>query len=142
MSWGYRIATLYISFVIMIIALVIMSMKQKVDLVTPDYYKQELQFQDKLDKINRADQLKHPLMWNVNNDRVRFSFPEDQNNIAGTIYFYRPSDVKQDHVYSIQLKKVEQEINTENFLPGIYKIEVDWKNNDTSYFKEGIINIK
>ncbi len=42
MNWGYRVALLYISFAGLIIFLVTKSVNEKVDLVTPDYYAQEL----------------------------------------------------------------------------------------------------
>ena len=50
-SWGTKIATLYIGFVGLIILMVSMSMRQRVDLVSEDYYNRELAYQDKINEI-------------------------------------------------------------------------------------------
>lgn len=54
LNWGAGIAVLYMGFVAMIVLLVVMSMRQKIDLVTDEYYAEELLFQGKIDKIKRA----------------------------------------------------------------------------------------
>ncbi|MBL0070976.1 MAG: FixH family protein [Bacteroidetes bacterium] len=56
-SWGYRVMFLYIGFAGLIIYFVTRSINEKVDLVTPDYYAQELKFQDKIESINRNNEL-------------------------------------------------------------------------------------
>ena len=59
MSWGTKIAFLYLSFATMIGVMVYKSVTQSVDLVAPNYYEQELKYQDKIDGINNlsADSL-------------------------------------------------------------------------------------
>jgi hypothetical protein len=37
-SWGYKIAALYIGFVLLVLFMVFMAMQQKIELVSPDYY--------------------------------------------------------------------------------------------------------
>jgi hypothetical protein len=53
MSWGTKIAFLYLSFATMIGVMVYKSVTQSVDLVAPNYYEQELKYQDKIDGINK-----------------------------------------------------------------------------------------
>ena len=57
MSWGYKILGVYLVFVTGIVFLVIKSSNQKVDLVTKDYYEQELMYQDKINETARASKL-------------------------------------------------------------------------------------
>jgi hypothetical protein len=56
-SWGIKIAMLYCGFVALIIIMVSMAMNQKIDLVSKDYYEQELNYQKKIDKTNRSHAL-------------------------------------------------------------------------------------
>ena len=57
MSWGKKIMFVYIVFVAGILFLVYKSSSQKVDLVTPDYYKKELAFQHTIEERERANAL-------------------------------------------------------------------------------------
>ena len=45
MNWGYKILTVYIIFIAGILFLVFKSSNQNQDLVTKDYYEQELKYQ-------------------------------------------------------------------------------------------------
>ena len=98
MSWGIKITILYIGFVVLIVTMVAMTMSQKVDLVSKDYYAQELKFQDKIDQSNRANALIEPLNWMVSNGKIEINFPKEFKNqkITGTINLFRPSDASLD----------------------------------------------
>ena len=56
-NWGYKITVFYLVFIAGIMYLVIQSSRQKMDLVTTDYYAQELKYQDKIDQSKRAGEL-------------------------------------------------------------------------------------
>ena len=143
MNWGYKITGLYTGFVLMILTLVTMSMKQDVDLVTPDYYKQEIEFQEKIDKISRMNQLKQKPEWKIIPGTVEITFPKEQaHDIKGSIYFYRPSDKSLDRQFEIKPDQGgKQMINTQNFAGGLYKLEIDWESGEWTYFRESLINI-
>ena len=58
MNWGNKIAIAYSSFVIFMVILVISCVKQNgIFLVSEDYYKQEIQYQDRIDNISNTRQL-------------------------------------------------------------------------------------
>ncbi len=70
MSWGNKIAIAYSLFVVLMITLVTMCIKQKdIFLVSDDYYKQEIEFQDRIDKNN-----------NLNSINLFFSFWTNRSN--------------------------------------------------------------
>ena len=48
-NWDVRIAVLYISFVIMIIAMVIFSLTRDIPLVNDNYYEEEIKYQQQID---------------------------------------------------------------------------------------------
>ncbi len=54
MNWGVRITILYSSFVLFMSTMVYMCTRQHFDLVAPDYYAQELQYQKVIDGTNNT----------------------------------------------------------------------------------------
>lgn len=143
-SWGYKITILYVGFVALIVCMVTMAMRQKVDLVSKDYYEQELKFQDKLNKTNRANALKEPLTWEIKQGVLQLKFPQQFNGqkINGSICFFRPSDASLDKTITIQADTAAvQIISTHQLKKGVYKMQISWEVNKEEYYNEGIIQV-
>ncbi|MPR32521.1 FixH family protein [Salmonirosea aquatica] len=144
-NWGTRIALLYIGFVAGILTLVTMSMNQRVDLVTEDYYAQELAFQKKIEKINRAKTLPTPLRWQVLDGALEVQYPTELTgqDLAGSIHFYCPSDNKKDAEFSVHPGSAnKQTVLLQSVQPGRYLLQFDWKNGETAYWNEGVVVVK
>ena len=144
MSWGYKIAAVYIGFVALILTLVGMAMSQRLDLVADNYYQQELEFQHKIDAREAAKNLAEPLTWNIANNVLEVSFPSQFKGMAieGTVYFFRASDARQDRKFAIKTDDfLKQTISTEGFAKGQYRLQIDWKVNSKAYYNEGIIEL-
>lgn len=143
LSWGIKIALLYSGFVVLIVSMVTLAMRQKVDLVSKDYYEQELKFQNKIDMSNRTQALKEPLTWQVKQGALQFNFPSEfkGQKINGEVLFFRPSDASMDKTLSLNTDSVNYDLNTSTLSKGLYKMQVNWKVNNTEYYNEGIIQI-
>lgn len=141
-SWGTGIWAFYGLFVLMILAMVGMSVIQKIDLVSEDYYEQELRYQGRIDKIAHTKQLATPLKWEVVADGIKIQYPADKKEISGEINFYCPSDNRKDFKIKIQPDKSgSQFISTQKAPAGRYQIQIDWQANGVSYWNEGTVNI-
>ncbi len=142
-SWGIKITILYTGFVLLILTLVSMAMNQKVDLVAKDYYEQEINYQDKINKGNRTNALKEALTWEVQQGALVLKFPEQfaGQKIAGSIYFFRPSDAALDKTIPLSAETLLQSIPTNELKKGLYKIQINWVVNTEEYYNEGIIKI-
>lgn len=119
-------------------------MRQKVDLVSADYYEQELKFQERIDHSLKSDELKEPLLWNVEQDRVVLNFPSQfkGKQISGEVLFFRPSDKSMDRKISIPTTdSLHKTLSTKGFDKGVYKIEIAWEATDVKYYNEGIVRI-
>lgn len=144
-SWGTGIALLYIGFVVGMLTLVIMSMNQRVDLVSDDYYAQELGFQKKIDKIQRAKALAEPLRWEVNGEELTIRYPASINRaeLSGKVIFYCPSDNRKDSEFTILPNAQNQQIIPLSKLQsGRYKLQFDWKKGETTFWDEGVITVQ
>ncbi|MFY9309376.1 MAG: FixH family protein [Bacteroidia bacterium] len=144
LSWGIKIAVLYAGFVILIVTMVSLTMREKVDLVAKDYYAQELSYQDKINKVNRTNALEQPLTWQVQPAMLVLKFPEQfkGSEIAGSIYFFRPSDASMDTTVYVSVDTAGvQVITTAKLNKGVYKMQVNWEANKQTYYNESIITI-
>ena len=139
MNWGYRVALLYISFAGLIIFLVTKSINEKIDLVTPDYYAQELKYNGKMESIERNNNLSTPAMIYCNEEGIRLEFPTDfdTKNITGTIKVFRPSDKNMD--FSVDVAPGDgniQIIPPSDLIKGMYRVKVEYQYNNESYYTE------
>lgn len=143
MNWGTRIIIMYVGFVALIITLVIVSMRQQVDLVTPDYYAKELKYQTNIDKTKNYNELKSSLKCSIQSGNIVVDFPEEHKleQITGEVLIYKPSDAKSDKLITIETNNSQMLIPTSIFTKGMYKIKVDWQVNGKSYFSEQVINL-
>ncbi len=55
MGWSKKITFAYVGFVALIVTMVVVSMRQKVDLVSKDYYAKELNYQSDINKMSNAN---------------------------------------------------------------------------------------
>jgi hypothetical protein len=143
-SWGIKITVLYLGFVALILTLVSMAMRQNVDLVSKDYYEQELKFQDKINKTNRSQALREPLTWEVKQGSLLLKFPEQfkGQKISGSIYFFRPSDASMDKTIPLSTDTaLSVNISIDKLNRGLYKMQVNWEVNKEEYYNEGIIKV-
>jgi hypothetical protein len=144
-SWGYRVMFLYVGFAGLIIYFVTRSMNEKVDLVTPDYYAQELKFQDKIESINRNNELTSALSIDYSDAGIIITYPSDLQNktITGAINIFRPSDKSKDQTIEITPdKEMKQTINTASLSKGMYRIKVDYEVDGSGYYSEKQIVIR
>lgn len=142
-NWKALIAALYVSFISMILLLVGMSAGQKIDLVTDHYYEEELKFQGKIDKIQRATALAEPLSWEITESGLQMQYPAvfADSTLSGHIRMYCPSDSRNDRQFAIRAKNGRQTVTLAQIPSGRYKIQVDWKSGNETYWNEGVVVI-
>ena len=143
-QWPMGIAIIYAIFVLLLVAFAVFSRFQSVDLVTEDYYDQEIQYQQQINRIDLAQSLSQPVNWmyNKQNGSLTVQFPPeiDPIKVKGNILFYRPSDAKQDKLVALNLSSDgTQLISTKNMTPGYWKIKIFWQIDKNEYYKEGIL---
>lgn len=142
--WGARIFFIYGLFVAGVLAMVIFFMNQDVDLVTEDYYKDEISYQERIDKISRTKKLVDDISFLFDGSNLKLKYPDAFSpvSIKGNVLFYRPSDLKEDIKLDVMPDTAGvQAIDVSGLKKGMWKVQVDWMVNNTSYYSESIINI-
>jgi len=111
-------------------------------LVSEDYYKDELNYQQEIDKENKGIELKENIRLKKDSEGLQVTFPSefDFKKISGTIFFQRLSNSKIDFQIPIRLKSYEILIKDEELVDGRWDVKIEWEVNNTKYlFKEKII---
>jgi hypothetical protein len=146
MNWGLRIILLYTAFVGGMLFLVYKCTQQSVDLVSTDYYAQELKFQDKIDRLNNSEQLdvKLAVVYSPEHSNIQIVFPESStpNNTTGEIVLFRPDNSKLDFKIPIDITEGVQNIPTDKLSKGLWRVKSSWSTNDTPYYQEEKIIIQ
>lgn len=143
MNWGLKIVLLYGGFVVLIMTLVIASSKQNVDLVSDDYYEQELAYQDVIDASKNQSVLSSPLSIHADESALTIEFPKEhtQQSIKGNVHFYSPINELWDKKIDIDTKDGSLIVAREELVNTRYKVKVNWKVNDKNYYQESEITL-
>jgi hypothetical protein len=146
MNWGKGIIVTFIVFAGIVTTMVVISMKQEVGLVAPDYYKQELAYQEQINRINNFNQLveKPTILVDRATSEIVIEFPEANVNTitAGQVQLFRPSETGMDQLYELTLGgNGEQRILVSKLLKGRWKVKLSWQEDEVGYFNERSINL-
>src|SRR5690606_23456427 len=144
-NWGTGIVLAFIAFISFIMYFVIsMNVNEKYDhdLVIENYYQQELEFQNDINKQQKGNDLAENITYSKTDEGIVITFPEafEPNLITGNVFLYRPSNKQFDFEMPISLSEHTLLIPDERLLDGRWNIKVDWQYDGNSYvFKKEII---
>jgi hypothetical protein len=140
MNWGKWIIASFILFAVFIATLVTVCMRQDISLVSKDYYKDELAYQEQITRISNTQTLaEKPSISMVSNGlKISFRQPIDR----GEVKIFCPSDPKMDRTIQLKLSGDEQLVDVHSLKRGMYRAKMFWSANSKDYFFEKIINIK
>lgn len=144
MSWGARIAILYLGFVALIAILVTNSMRQDFDLVSPDYYQKELKYQDVIDASKNQAALSAPVQIQATEAVVSLQFPAEFKDkiVAGTVQFYSPVNAALDKSFDISMAGNSMNIERTLLHSAAYKVKINWQCEGKDYYQESEINLQ
>lgn len=142
-NWGYKIALFYLVFVVGIVFLVVQSSRQRVDLVTADYYGEEIRYQERINETKRAEALSAPVEVSIAQDVLTILFPSEFSgkNIEGSVILYCPADEQKDIVRSLTTVKNTMKISLPEQNKGSHQLKIKWEVDGTGYYFEKNITI-
>jgi hypothetical protein len=142
-NWGYKILFVYLAFAGGILYMVYLTTLQNRDLVSENYYEEELAYQKVIDQSAKTAQLSAVVKVNVNqNNRViEIQLPPEfnTNNVVGKWSLYFAADRKMDLEGTINTNDGSQVIQLPVGRNGNYTLKLEWESNRQSYYFEEII---
>ena len=136
MSWGNKILLVFIVFAGMISYMVFRCMQQPVDLVSDQYYKDELAYQQVIDGMTRANALSAPIVLIPGPSGLALTMPVEMRGrtTRGNIMFYCASDASRDRTMPLAVDPGgNQTIPPGTLLPGRYEVKVGWVTDGLNY---------
>jgi len=143
-NWGTGIViamVLFMAFILQFVYRASMVAENKHSLVSEDYYKDEIHYQEEIDKVNKGNALKENISVIQNESGLLIRFPKEfeASSLSGTVYFQRLSNEKLDFSKDIKdnLSDHTIYISDEQLVDGKWELKIDWKVKDESYmYKE------
>tara|TARA_R110002049_G_scaffold304783_1_gene500371 strand:+ start:1056 stop:1502 length:447 start_codon:yes stop_codon:yes gene_type:complete len=144
-NWGTGIVLAFIGFISFIMYFIItmnVDKKYSHDLVSEDYYADELAYQDDINKLTNANNLNQNISYKKSDEGLIINFPDDidYKKITGKVFLYRPSNKQLDFDTAISLSKPYLLIPDNRLVDGRWNIKIDWKLNNQSYLYKETIN--
>ncbi len=144
MNWGHKIIIVFVLFAAGILTLVTKSMRTHIDMVTTNYYAEELKYQQVIDGRRAAQSLSTPVSINQSDNAVGILFPAEMQGIPlkGNVLFYRASDSRQD--VSLPLQPDESGlilVNKKRLQKGSYRVQLQWEAKGKSYYQESFVTV-
>ena len=140
-SWGHGVVIALGAFILFILGMIFLFPigKQNSELITENYYEEELKYQDVIDAKNLSDNLAEKPTVTLQNQGITIVFPKEFANEKTTFNFYlyrtenRNLDIKKDftldgnNTFTIPANVVAK---------GSYTLKLMWKNNNLNYQRD------
>ena len=144
-AWPVGIVIFFIVFISGVVGFTVWSAHHRDDLVAPDYYEQELRFQERIDATVRAG-MAH-LTPTVEYDReasalmLTFAPAEAVQSATGTVTLYRPSDASLDRAFPFDPDPAGVLNIPISLARGLWRVRVEWYKRDQTYFAEEAVRV-
>jgi nitrogen fixation protein FixH len=130
--WPVAIIAFFAVAILGCVSYVIFCNLHPVDLVSADYYEQEVRYQAQLDSLRRAQQpgAKPAVAYDAARQFIIITFPAalDAARFSGSVQLYRPSAASQDRRLPLQPgDSGVQEIDARPLEPGLWKVRITWQ---------------
>lgn len=132
--WGWRIALIYTTFALATISFMIFSFTQKVDLVSIQYYADELKYDARMLAEKNTVRLLEALSVTNNGEVLSIQFPNTPE--SGTMFLYRPSESDLDKEIKIAAGSAEQLFSIATLQTGLWIAKIEWKSDNTTFYAE------
>lgn len=138
-NWGTGIIIAFILFIGFILFFVIKANTDKkydYDLVSEEYYKDELNYQKDIDRYNNTKNLGVKIKFQKTDEGIIIIFPEKYQieTIQGNVSLYRPSNKSLDvDIPFILSKRTTLLIPDNKLVGGRWDIKISWSENNKEY---------
>ena len=134
--WPYAIIMVFVCFALFIGQFVYRSMQNPTNLVSEDYYQQEIDFQSKLDKSSNALAIKDQMSFAITNNLVKVIFPTGWKKVNGTLQLYNPINENLDVSAPFSTQNNVLNMKLKDLQIGNWTVKLDFAYEGKAYFIE------
>lgn len=142
MTWGNWIVVSFIVFAVFIGVLVTVCVREDVNLVSRNYYQEDLAYEKQMDRLKNTESLPGKPDITVKGNLLQVQFGQLSDVENGTMKLFRPSDAKLDQLFTIEATQstvVQFEVG--NLQRGLYRAQMTWSMLGKEYYFEKIITL-
>lgn len=137
-NWGTGIViaiALFIAFIMYMVVIMLTDKGYEHDLVTENYYKKELDFQDDIEAFKKANSLPEKVLIYRVEEGLKVQFPKtfNPNELKGKAFLYRPSNKQLDFDMPISLTDSYFIIPKKRLIGGRWTAFVSWTYKNEKY---------
>lgn len=133
MNWGKGIVIAFTGFAVFIGVLVTVCVKQQINLVSKNYYEEELNYQQRIDELTNAANLAIKPVILIHHKHVEVS-----GLSKGELKLLRPSDSRFDASFVVDSTNV---FDMSQFPSGRYNASLRWESEGKTYLIQEPINL-
>lgn len=115
------------------------SISRSTDLVSENYYEQEIKYQDQIDILKGSVELDENTYMTADSDKIilKVTDMKDFRNLNGEMHFYRTSDAKKDFKINFNPDAEGiQKISYSELDKGLWKVKMSLTDGEKKYFVE------
>jgi hypothetical protein len=142
MNFGKWMVVAFVLFAAFIATLVTVCVRQDVSLVSKDYYKEELGYQEQIHRLNNTAALEAKPVIRIVDQTLQVNFNQPGKIENGELKLFCPSNAKMDRSFTVTTSDETTrtfEINT--LQKGMYRAKLFWKMNGKEFYQEEVIYI-
>jgi hypothetical protein len=136
--WPIGIVGAFAVFIAGTVTLIVVACSHRMDLVTADYYEEEIIYQSQIDRLERAHRLgaSAGVTYDSVTKHITITLPAAHASTAeGRIQLYRPSAAGLDQQIPLALDPAGmQSLDAANLRAGLWKVRVLWTVEEREYF--------
>ncbi len=130
--WPFAVAGWFAMFISFLVVFITWAVKQDMDLVRPDYYAEEILYQQRIDTVNRTRPFAKEIAvaYDAAKKSIHLRIPAQhaRGEFVGKVHLYRPSDAKLDRALPFRPNENgAQTIDGRALRPGLWKVRLEWK---------------
>ncbi|WP_165823838.1 FixH family protein [Pseudochryseolinea flava] len=139
MTIGKWIIVAFILFASFIATLVTVCMRQDISLVSKNYYKEELQYQERIAQENNTASLTQKPSIVIRKNQLEVSFHDNKPD-SGTLILFCPANEKMDRRYDLsKATEAVSQFDLEGLQKGMYRAKLQWTTRGKQHYQEEII---
>lgn len=141
MDWGKGILLTIIAFVVLIMTMVVISVRMDgIELVTQNYYEEEIKFQNQINQTNSANEIEREVIsFDEVSKILKLDLPQ---GTKGSLQIFRPSDASLDQTIRVDVANDGvTNIPLTAYKSGYWRLKLKWSENGVSRYQEKKITI-
>lgn len=144
MNWGNKLVVVFVVFALFMGYMVYRALSTKYDLVSKDYYKDELRYQERIDGVKNAVAL-DSVTISQDASTIQIQLPKEHQGYAvkGEVFFYCITDESKDFKLPLQVDSTATQVVMKKQLQKApYQVKLNWQVGKDSFYNEQKLIVK